>query len=375
MNILVINCGSSSIKYQVIDTRSETTLKSGNIERVGLDIAPDAAMRQLLATLQDCAIGAIGHRVVHGGDHFWQAAPIDDTVIGVIRECCKLAPLHNPRNLDGILAARAAFPEVPQVAVFDTAFHATLPEHAHTYALPQTHCRTHSLRRFGFHGTSHQYVAQKAAETLRRPLSELRLISLHLGNGASACALEGGRSVETSMGMTPLEGLVMGTRSGDLDPGALLYLMRQENFSVEDVDTLLNKQSGLLGVSGLSPDVRELEKAASEGHPGASLALAVFVHRVRKYLGAYLAILNGADAIILTGGIGENSPSMRQRILQDLSFAGIALDTAKNEARPTALQSVLEISSPQSRVKLLTIKTNEELMIAQQTLAALNTVP
>jgi acetate kinase len=372
MNVLVINCGSSSIKYQVVDTQHETDLVSGNIDRIGIDIDYDEAMRRLLADVAPFRLDAVGHRVVHGGDRFRNSVKIDDDVIQSISDCCKLAPLHNPRNLDGILATRKAFPDLPQVAVFDTAFHATIPEAHYSYALPAELIHKHGIRRYGFHGTSHHYVALKAAEALGRPLNELQLISLHLGNGASACAIEFGHSVETSMGMTPLEGLVMGTRSGDLDPGALLFLMREEGLSLDATDTLLNKKSGLSGLSGLSPDLRELEKAAIDGHAGARLAISAFVHRVRKYLGAYLATLGGADAVILTGGIGENSASMRQRILQRMSYAGLLLDEhANNDLRLSASHPVEFISTANSRLQALVIRTNEELMIAKETRSVL----
>lgn len=370
MHILVINCGSSSIKYQVIDTDQETALLSGNIDRIGIDKDYELAMASLLKDVSPFTLDAIGHRVVHGGERFRRSVRIDDDVIRAINDCSRLAPLHNPRNLDGIRATRHAFPGLPQVAVFDTAFHMSLPEAHYSYALPSDLMRKHGVRRYGFHGTSHQYVAAKAAEALKRPITELRLITLHLGNGASACAVEFGHSIETSMGMTPTEGLIMGTRCGDIDPGALLYLMNAEGMSTQSADELLNKRSGLSGLSGLSPDVRELEKAASHGHEGARLALAAFVHRVRKYLGAYLATLGGADAIVLTGGIGENSISLRQRILEGFAFAGLQLDPEANrKIVPGTHFPATLISAPHSEMAALVIKTNEELKIAQETAA------
>lgn len=372
MSVLVVNSGSSSIKYQVLEPDSGAVLRSGLIERIGIDTSWDQAFEILLKDLDGLIPDAIGHRVVHGGETFRSAALIDEPVLNAIKACSPLAPLHNPKNLAGIEAARKAFPDTPQVAVFDTAFHATLPAASHAYAIPTSIAREYQVRRYGFHGTSHHYVALKAAEYLGRPLNELRLISLHLGNGASACAIEYGHSLDTSMGMTPLEGLVMGTRSGDIDAGAVLHLLKNSNMGADEVDQMLNKQSGLLGLSELSSDLRELEEAAGQGHAGARQAIAAFVHRARKYLGAYMAVLGGVDAIILTGGIGENSAPMRQRILQRLNFAGLLLDeTANQDARPSHEVPVARLHMPNSRVKALAIKTNEELMIAKQTLATL----
>ncbi len=371
MNILVINCGSSSIKYQLIDVTSEAVISAANLPLTSGQT--EAALQQVLDAVAGQEIAAVGHRVVHGGPQFRDATLIDDEVVAGIEQWVPLAPLHNPANLAGIRAAKKALPNIPQVAVFDTAFHSQLPRRASHYAIDAELAEKHHIRRFGFHGTSHQYVALQAAEYFKRPLSELRFISLHLGNGASACAIEYGHSTETSMGMTPLEGLAMGTRSGDIDAGAVMRLLQQEaNNDVTALDQLLNKQSGLLGLSGLSNDLRELEQAAAEGNDRARLAIAVFAHRAKKYIGAYAAAMGGVDGIILTGGIGENSHSMRRRILQRLDFLGLQLDDDRNaDARVSAAQKVMAINAETSNVKALVIKTNEELMIAQQAQALL----
>lgn len=367
MNILVLNCGSSSVKYQVIDPDAPQALLAGNIERVGVERSHADAIAQVLDAAAAFPIAAIGHRVVHGGERFRDAVLIDDAVTSAIEEWSASAPLHNPHNLAGIRAARLALPQVPQVAVFDTAFHASLPRRARTYAIDPALAARHRLRRFGFHGTSHSYVARLAAESLGRPLSELRLVSLHLGNGASACAIEFGHSTETSMGMTPLEGLVMGTRGGDLDAGVVLALQREAGMSLDEVDRLLNHDSGLEALSGHSHDLRQIEARAAEGDDRSRLAIAVFAHRVRKYIGAYAATMGGLDALILTGGIGENSASMRQRICQRFDFLGLVVDEDANaDARPSHAAPVADISRPHARVRTLVVKTNEERMIAQQ---------
>ncbi len=363
MNILVINCGSSSVKYQVIDPAAAKPLAAAIIERVE---DHDAALDEVLAAVDRFSIDAVGHRVVHGGTRFHDACLIDDEVVDAIEACVPLAPLHNPANLAGLRAARRALPGVPHVAVFDTALHARLPRRARTYALAQELADELGMRRYGFHGTSHAYVAARAAEYLGRPLNELRLVSLHLGNGASACALEHGHSVETSMGMTPLEGLVMGTRCGDLDPGAVLALVRAHG--VDETDRLLNRESGLAGLSGRGNDLRDIEAAAAEGDDPARLAIAVFAHRARKYIGAYAAVMGGLDAVILTGGIGQNSVTMRRRILQRLSFLGIDVDEDKNaDARVDSASPVVDVSTDPSRVRSLVIRTDEERHIARQT--------
>lgn len=372
MNILVLNAGSSSLKFQLLDSYSEATLASGSHEELNSDAAFEQAVRATLESNAEHHIDAVGHRVVHGGEHFSDAAVIDEAVIEAISDCAKLAPLHNPRNLAAIRAARAALPSVPHVAVFDTAFHNTLPRRAYSYAIDQAVAKKHGIRRYGFHGTSHQFVALEAARYLQRPLEELRLISLHLGNGASACAIEYGRSSETSMGMTPLEGLVMGTRSGDIDPGALMTLLREEVASSAELDDLLNKNSGLKGLSGSSNDLRLLESQAAEGDDGARLAILVFAHRAKKYIGAYAAAMGGVDAVILTGGIGENSAAMRRRILQRLDFLGLFIDEERNQdAAVSSEQRVAEINDSHSRLKALVVATDEQRMIARQTRAAI----
>ena len=368
MNILVINSGSSSIKYQLINSKTQAALIKGQVERANSPSAFDEAFTTILSQAQEYQVDAIGHRVVHGGDSFHDATLITNKVVQEIETWVPMAPLHNPNALGGIAAAQKALPDLPQIAVFDTAFHNSLPRRASTYALDTELAAKHKIRRYGFHGTSHHYVALKAAEYLGRPLNELRIVSLHLGNGASACAIENGHSTETSMGMTPLEGLVMGTRVGDIDAGVLIKLLHEEVDNVEELDELLNKRSGLKGLSGIGNDLREIEEQAAQGSDSARLAIAVFAHRAKKYIGAYAAAMGGLDAVILTGGIGENSASMRQRILQRLDFLGLSLDDdLNNDIILNADNPAASLSRPHSRVAALAIKTNEELMIAQQT--------
>ncbi|MEM7194949.1 MAG: acetate/propionate family kinase [Pseudomonadota bacterium] len=369
MNILVINCGSSSVKFQVIDMASESTVKKGKIERIGEDgLTHDKAVREILDGVWDLNIGAVGHRVVHGGERFTDAVNIDDSVIDEIDARSADAPLHNPYNLAAIRSAQTAFPDIPHVAVFDTAFHAAMPRRARHYAIDSELAEEHRIRRFGFHGPSHQYVSGLVSDALGRSVDELRIVSLHLGNGASACAVEFGHSAETSMGATPLEGLVMGTRAGDVDAGALLGLLRSGKFDTDKLDTLLNRQSGLKGLSGIGNDMREIEEAAADGNDRARLAINVFAHRARKYIGAYAAAMGGLDAVIFTGGIGENSVSMRRRILQRLQFLGLYLDEDRNtDATVDHDNPVARVSQDTSRVDVFVAKTNEELMIARQT--------
>ncbi len=366
MNVLVLNAGSSSLKYQLVTPETGAVALAGTIEGIG-DAKPLArAIDEVLSALGERAVDAVGHRVVHGGERFVRAARVDDEVLAGIEAAVPLAPLHNPANLAGIRAARAALPNVPHVAVFDTAFHVRMPRRARTYAIDHDLAEQKGLRRFGFHGTSHRFVAELAARHLERPLTELRLVSLHLGNGASACAIEGGNSVETSMGLTPTEGLVMGTRSGDVDPGVVLLLARE--LGVEGARRLLDERSGLLGVSGVSNDLRPIEARAAEGDDRARLAINVFVHRVRKYVGAYAAVMGGLDAVILTGGIGENSVTMRRRILQRFDFLGLSIDEDKNADAKVddAVRPVFDVASSTSRVRALVIATNEELQIARE---------
>lgn len=402
MHILVLNFGSSSVRFHLIDTDEsaiaesrDRRLASGYIERIGgeaivtLTPANQQPVRSVRAIRDDSAavefligwlmsaesgaplasvgeIEAVGHRVVHGGERFTQSTLVDDEVLRALEAVIELAPLHNPHNLRGIAAARAVLgPGVPQVAVFDTAFHHSLPESAYIYAIPYQLYRRHRVRRYGFHGTSHRYVAYRYRQLTNRTLEATRVITLHLGNGASACAIVGGQSVDTSMGFTPLEGLVMGTRSGDLDPAILDYVAAKEGMSLRDLDLMLNKQSGLLGVSGLTADMRELLAEESEhGDRRARLAIDLFCYRVKKYLGAYLAAMNGADAVIFAGGIGENAPEVRRRICHDLDWLGIQVDDSRNNALVGAEG---RFDAKGSRVELWTIPTDEELLIARDT--------
>lgn len=391
MKVLVLNCGSSSLKAAVVDTAAGTTLATERIERLGtpgarlvgagvpaVEVhAPDhaAGLALLLGRLAAggalADVGAVGHRVAHGGEQFVDPVVIDDAVEGAIADLVPLAPLHNPWCLAGIRAARAALPGLPQVAVFDTAFHATLPRRAREYALPRELRERHGLRRYGFHGTSHAYVAGLAARHLGRPVADLRLVTCHLGNGCSVTAVEFGRSVETSMGMTPLEGVPMGTRPGDLDPGLLLHLMRAGGLDVEAMDRLLNSEAGLKGLAGVA-DMSDIEARAGAGDDDARLAIQVFAHRVRKYIGAYAAVMGGLDAVVFTAGIGENSALIRHRIAQRLDFLGAPLDEdANRDARPGRERPVVEISEPQARVKLLVVATDEESAIAGHAAALL----
>ena len=377
MNILVVNCGSSSLKAAIVEHETGAKLSETLVERIGGDEVADhgAALEQALPLLMSEApegtvIEAVGHRVVHGGESLTEPTLIDDEVAQEIADLAELAPLHNPPNAAGIAAARRMLPDLHHVAVFDTAFHASLPNRAKRYALPLELADKHGIRRYGFHGTSHRYVAERAAAHLEQPTRLLRLITCHLGNGASLCAIEYGRSVETSMGMTPLEGLCMGTRSGDIDAGAVVHLVRKERLSIDEVDHLLNRESGLKGLSGISNDMRDIEERAAGGDERCRLAMTVFCHRLRKYIGAYAAMLGGVDAIIFTGGIGENSSWIRHRSLQRLEFMGALLDEdANRDAKANSDNTVIEINQPHSRVKLLVVATDEQHAIAQDTFA------
>ena len=366
MNTLVLNGGSSSVKFALFDA-TDRVIARGKHERLDQDPDPRGAHERAVATilsgLGDTPVGAVGHRVVHGG-RFHAPRLVDADVLAEIERHVPDAPMHNPFALAAIAAARRALPDVPQVAVFDTAFHHRMPRRATAYAIDAEVAERHGIRRYGFHGISHEYAANVAAGFLGRPIGELRLVTLHLGNGASACAVEFGRSAETSMGNTPLEGLVMGTRSGDVDAGVLLQLLR-EGYDVDALDELLNRRSGLAGLSGLGPDLREIERAAADGHAGARLAINVFAHRARKYIGAYAAAMGGIDAVVFTGGIGENSASMRGRILQRLEFLGLILDEDRNaDASVTHEAAHALITTPMSRVEAIVVKTDEELAIA-----------
>ncbi|MBC8530970.1 acetate/propionate family kinase [Gehongia tenuis] len=392
MNILVINAGSSSLKYQLIDMDAEKVLAKGLVERIGIEGAnlqhrPAGkeevrietpmkdhvdGMKLVLDALVDKnhgviasmdEIGAVGHRVVHGGESFKESVLIDDAVMAAIEENVPLAPLHNPANIMGIKACLSVMPKTPMVAVFDTAFHQTMPAKAYLYGLPIDLYRRLKVRRYGFHGTSHMYVSKKAAELLGKPVESLKIVTCHLGNGSSVSAVDGGRSVDTSMGLTPLEGLMMGTRCGDMDPAIVKYLMDRDHLSIEDVDKILNKKSGLLGVSDLSSDMRDITSAAASGNEDAANALEMFCYRIKKYIGAYAAAMGGLDVIVLTAGIGENVAIVREKVLSGLEFLGVKMDKVKNESRP---KDVL-ISTDDSKVKVLVIATDEEMTIARDT--------
>ena len=371
--VLVLNAGSSSLKYQLVVPETGEVRASGLVERIGesgSEVADHAAalatmrgrLREEGVDLAEAPLRAVGHRVVHGGPDFSAPVVIDDEVLERIQSLNPLAPLHNPAAVVGITAARARF-HVPHVAVFDTAFFATLPPAAATYAVPADLARRHSIRRYGFHGTSHQFVSQSTADLLGRPVGELRQVILHLGNGCSASAIQGGSAVETSMGLTPLQGLVMGTRSGDVDPGLHAYLYREAGLSLDDIDAILNKKSGLLGLSGVN-DFRELVERVDGGDENARLAFDVFVHRLKNYVGAYIAILGGIDVLTFTAGIGQNSAPLRAAVADGLDGLGIRVDPARNEQRSTQARV---ISSDGSPVTVAVVPTNEELAIARQT--------
>jgi acetate kinase len=391
--ILVLNCGSSSLKYDLINLAEPGNRRNGLIEPIGSAEAThrfatsegeqrvavkagnhQEAIAQILQGLEgQGTVEAIGHRVVHGGERYATATLIDDKVIEAIRDMIRLAPLHNPANLAGIEACRALLPGVPQVAVFDTAFHQTMPKHAYTYAIPYEHYQQQGIRRYGFHGTSHHYVALRAAAHMKWRLQELELITCHLGNGASICAIEHGRSIDTSMGLTPLEGLVMGTRSGDIDPALTFHLQRELGLSADEMDTMLNRKSGLLGLSGFSGDMRKVSEASDKGDPRAQLAIQVYCYRVKKYVGAYMAALGGLDALIFTAGVGENSRGVRARICQGLAVMGVSIDQRKNdEAVGIAPGTVMDIADEGSPVRVLVIPTDEQRMIAWETTRTLS---
>ena len=394
MNVLVINCGSSSLKFQLINSDSEEVLAKGLCERIGIDgsltyqpqggekVKTDKAMpthteaiQFVIDALTDAKtgvvksldeIGAVGHRVVHGGEKFASSVVITDEVMKAIEECNDLAPLHNPANLIGINACQKLMPGTPMVAVFDTAFHQTMPEEAYMYGLPYEYYEKYKVRRYGFHGTSHSFVSKRAAELAGKPYDQLKTIVCHLGNGASICAVKNGKSVDTSMGLTPLEGLVMGTRSGDIDPAILELIAKKENLDIAGLMNMLNKKSGVYGLSNnLSSDFRDLDAAASKGNKPAAIALKVFAYRVAKYVGSYAAAMKGVDVIAFTAGVGENSGSVRADIMSYLGYLGIQLDGAANDSRGEEVT----ISTPDSKVQVMVIPTNEELAIARETVA------
>ncbi|MDR3668498.1 MAG: acetate kinase [Ignavibacteriaceae bacterium] len=390
MKVLVLNCGSSSIKYQFYDTETQTALAKGLVERIGMSSAVLSHTRydgdeiKIVGEILDHTIAieyvlgvmlsknhgviddkkdieAVGHRVVHGGETFSASVLINDIVMQVLQDNIELAPLHNPPNIKGIQACKRILPDAPQCAVFDTAFHVKMPPKAFLYGIPYELYKKYKIRRYGFHGTSHLYVTNKAAEVLGKPKEELKIITMHLGNGCSMAAVNNGRSVDTTMGFTPLEGLLMGTRCGDIDTSVILYIMGKEGLSLSEAQTLLNKHSGLIGISGESSDMREIIASVKETHKRSQYAFDIFCYRIKKYIGAYMAAMNGADAIIFTGGIGENSPDVREEVCRDMDFLGISIDPDKNKTKEF-------IISPQgSKVAVMRIPTNEELLIAMDT--------
>ena len=398
MNILVINCGSSSLKYQLIDSESEKVLAKGLCERIGIDGSaithqpaggdkvttkvpmPDhtEAVKYVIEKLTDPVvgvvksldeIGAVGHRIVHGGEKFASSVVIDDEVLKAVEECNDLAPLHNPANLIGINSCKKIMPGVPMVAVFDTAFHQTMPKKAYLYGLPYEYYENYKIRRYGFHGTSHDFVSNRVAEILGKKREDLKIIVCHLGNGASVSAVKNGQCVDTSMGLTPLEGLIMGTRSGDLDPAIISFIAQKEKLSAEEVINICNKKSGVLGLSGgLSSDFRDLGNAAEEGNEKAKTALETWSYRVAKYIGAYVAAMNGVDVIAFTAGVGENNFMAREMICEYLGYLGVTIDKEANKIRGEEIT----ISTPDSKTTVMVVPTNEELAIARETLRLVN---
>ena len=392
MKVLVLNCGSSSLKYQLIDMETENVMAKGLCERIGIEgsrlkhqpegkdavIFDDyqeshaVSVKMVLDALTHPEYGvvksmneinAVGHRVVHGGEYFAGSVIITDEVKEALEKCCDLAPLHNPANLIGIAACEEIMPGVPQVGVFDTAFHQTMPERAYLYALPYEYYEKYKVRRYGFHGTSHRFVSEEVCKMMDRPYDQTKVITCHLGNGGSVCAVRNGKSIDTTMGFTPLEGLVMGTRAGDVDVAAVTYLMKKEGLSADEMDNILNKKSGVLGLSGVSSDFRDIEEAAEAGNDRAEIALDVFAYKVAKRIGAYAAAMNGVDAIVFTAGLGENSGATRRAICDYLGWMGVHIDSYNNSLRGKAI----EISATDSRVRVYVIPTNEELVIARDT--------
>ena len=393
MNILVINCGSSSLKYQVIDSETEQVRAKGLCERIGIDgrlvyqpaggekettdipmPTHTEAVRAVIGALTNEKTGvlksldeidAVGHRLVHGGEAFSGSVIINDEVIKALEQCNELAPLHNPANIIGINACQELMPHIPMVGVFDTAFHQTMPPHAYMYGIPYEYYEKYKVRKYGFHGTSHSFVSKRAAQLDGRPYDQLKIIVCHLGNGASLSAVDHGKSVDTSMGLTPLEGLIMGTRSGDIDPAIMEYIAKKENLDIAGVMNVLNKKSGVLGISGVSSDFRDIENAANEGNERAATALRTFNYRVIKYIGAYAAAMNGVDIIAFTAGLGENDKNMRKAVCDHLSYLGVKIDEEANNVR--GVDRI--ISTPDSAVQVMIVPTNEELAIARETLA------
>ena len=392
MKILIVNAGSSSLKYQLIDMDNEVTIAQGLIERIGIEGGKltqkvNGVKRVIQSELKDHLdavammiqaltdkdhgviasmdeVGAVGHRVVQGGELFTASAVINDEVIAAIEKNVQLAPLHNPANLMGIYACQKIMPNTPMVAVFDTAFHQTMPPKSYLYGVPMEYYERLRVRRYGFHGTSHRYVSQRAAEILGRPIEELRLVTCHLGNGSSMAAVQFGKSVDTSMGMTPLEGVIMGTRSGNVDPAVLQFIMNHENLDINEMLDILNKKSGFLGISGISSDMRDVEEAAAKGDRNSQISIDMLYQGIKKYIAAYAAVMGGVDAVIFTAGIGENGWELREGVLENMEFLGIKFDKEKNKVRGKEI----EISTPDSKVKVLVVPTNEEIVIARDTL-------
>jgi len=393
MKILVLNCGSSSVKYQLVDTSINTALAKGLVSRIGMSqallthkpfdrpeikIAPEildhiVAIEYVISILlsknhgvikDKSEIEAVGHRVVHGGEKFADSALITSEILAEIRNCIELAPLHNPHNIRGINACQKILPGIPQVAVFDTAFHQKMAPVSYIYGIPYILYKKYGIRRYGFHGTSHLYVSRRAATILGKPLSELKMITCHLGNGASMAAIKDGISIDTSMGFTPLEGLLMGTRCGDIDPSIILHVMAREELSLHEANTLLNKHSGMQGISGVSSDMRDIIEESQKGNRGAQLAFDIYCYRIKKYIGAYAAAMGGLDVLVFTAGIGENSPLVRKKCCENLGFFGVKIDDERNEEEVRIEQ---QISSDDSKVKVFAIPTNEELVIAMDT--------
>ena len=391
MNVLVINCGSSSLKYQLIDSDTEAVLAKGLCERIGIDgrlvyqktgcdkeiteaampthkeaiqMVLEALTNEKTGAIKSLAeVNAIGHRIVHGGEKFASSAIITDEMIKAVEECNDLAPLHNPANLIGIEACEEAMPGKPNVAVFDTVFHQTIPEERYTYPIPYKYYEKYGIRKYGFHGTSHKYVSVRIAELLGRPVEELKTVVCHLGQGASLCAVKGGKSVDTTMGLTPLGGIPMCARSGDLDPSIVTYLMKKENLTPDEMELILNKESGILGLSGVSADFRDIEAEAAKGNKRAELAISAYAYKVAQYIAQYIVSLGGLDTIVFTAGIGENQYNARRRICENLKCFGVEIDEAKNHE----FRDEGRISSPNSKVEVWVVPTNEELMIARDT--------
>lgn len=392
MKILVVNAGSSSLKYQLIDMEGQVVMAKGLCDRIGIpgslikhnaldgrSVTREIVMKDhndaisalikvltheewgVLKSLDE--LNAVGHRVVHGGEKFFKSVVINDEVLETLEDCVELAPLHNPPNIMGIKACQANMPDVPQVAVFDTAFHQTMPRKAFLYPIPYEYYGKYRVRKYGFHGTSHKYVAERAAELIGKPLEQLKIITCHLGNGSSITAIEGGKSVDTSMGFTPLDGLPMGTRCGSIDPAIVTYIMNKEGITTDRMDTILNKKSGVLAVSGVSSDFRDLDEAVDNGNERAFLALSIFAYKIKQFIGAYACAMGGLDALVFTAGIGENNAAMRTSVCKRLDFLGIEIDESKNSIRGEEI----DISTPDAKVRTLVIPTNEELAIAKET--------